>query len=112
VRSTRFGAFARMAIASGALLLVGAAWSGAARADVDGRQALQRERIHQGVENGSLTRPETRHLVRQQVRVERSQRRFLRNDGQLGPRERVRLHRMQDRASRHVFRAKHNARTR
>jgi hypothetical protein len=33
-------------------------------------------------------------------------------DGQLTPREGARMHRAQDRASRHIYRSKHNRRSR
>ncbi|MBW2295599.1 MAG: hypothetical protein JRG94_25355 [Deltaproteobacteria bacterium] len=76
------------------------------------RQLRQRARIQTGIENGSLVRPEARRLRHEQTHVRRARRRMLSDDGRLGSAERARLDRMQDRASRHIFRAKHNARTR
>ena len=76
------------------------------------RQLRQRVRIQTGVENGSLVRPEARRLRHEQTHVRRARRRMLSDNGRLGPAERARLDRMQDRASRQIFRARHNARTR
>ena len=88
--------------------------SGVASADssVNGREARQRQRIRAGVADGSLTRPEAHRLRHEQVRIERTERRFRRNDGHLGPRERHRLDNLQDRSARHIYRGRHNGRTR
>lgn len=91
------------------LVLIGAS---SASAGVEAREQRQRHRIRAGVTDGSLTRPEAHRLVHQQVRIERKERRFRANDGVLGPRERVNLHRHQNRASRNIFRKRHNNRTR
>ncbi|RMG60594.1 MAG: hypothetical protein D6713_02445 [Deltaproteobacteria bacterium] len=75
------------------------------------RQIRQQKRIHQGIRSGQLTPREAFRLEKEQVRIQRTKRRFL-SDGDLTCRERVRLHMMQDRASRHIYRLKHNDRTR
>jgi hypothetical protein len=98
-----------------ALLLAGLAAltpDPAAAGPVNAREHRQRERIHTGIEDGSLTRPEAHRLRHEQVRTERIERRFRRNDGQLGPRERARLDRRLDHSSAHIHRARHNARER
>lgn len=77
----------------------------------DGRQHLQRERIREGRRNGDLTRREARKLRREQRHIQRMERRAQR-DGQVGPREKRKLDRAQDRASRNIFRKKHNRRSR
>ena len=64
--SIRFGALVI------GLALFGA---GAAQAGVDGREVNQRSRIRAGVQDGSLTRPEARRLVRQQSHIERVEQR-------------------------------------
>jgi len=76
------------------------------------RQAKQRARIHQGVKSGSLVPGEARRLAAEQRHIKRTRQRMRGDDGKLGPGERARLDRMQGRASRHIFRAKHNGRAR
>jgi len=93
------------------LLLLGAASVADARG-VEAREARQRTRIERGAADGSLTRRETHRLAHEQVRIERTERRLRHDDGRLGPRERARLDAMQDRASAHIWRARHNLRTR
>ncbi len=75
------------------------------------RQYRQQKRIHQGVHSGQLTWRETRSLEREQRHIRQSRRRAW-SDGRLTPRERARLEIQQDAASRHIYRAKHNDRTR
>ncbi len=81
-------------------------------AGVNGREHFQRDRIRAGVQDGSLTRPETRHLVNQQRRTERLEQRMRRDDGVLGPRERLRLDRRLDRNSANIYRARHDGQSR
>lgn len=71
------------------------------------RQARQQDRICQGVRSGELTRGETVRLERQQARI-RQEKRCMKSDGNLTPAERLRLERMQDKASRDIYRLKHN----
>lgn len=100
--------FALLGIASGVIAL----GASDASAGPDPREARQRHRIQHGIEDGSLTRGEARRLGREQVRTERMEHRFRANDGRLGPRERAKLDRRLDRSSRHIYRARHNPRTR
>jgi hypothetical protein len=90
------------------------AWLGAASASAgpNAREARQRGRIAEGIQDGSLTRGEAARLGREQARIERRERRFRRDDGHLGPRERARLDRSLDRSARHIGRARHDARER
>ena len=81
----------------------------AARADR--RQRKQAARVVDGVKSGELTKRETRQIVRQQRDVQRTKRR-ARADGKVTVRERVRIERKQDRASRNIARKKHNRRSR
>jgi hypothetical protein len=97
------------ALATGALAL-GAA--DASAGGVNGREAFQRQRIGAGVQDGSLTRGEAHRLAGQQRHIERVEQRMRADDGSLGPRERLRLDNKLDRASAHVYRARHNDRTR
>ena len=72
------------------------------------RSARQSKRIKQGVKSGQLTQRETKKLVRQQRQIRQKRHRFIRNDGVLSPSERASLQRQRNRASRTIFRAKHN----
>ncbi len=108
LRATRFP---RILVSLGAMALV-LAIGGSAAAGVNDREARQRSRIRAGVEDGSLTRGEAHRLVHEQARIERTERRFRRNDGKLGPRERIRLDRKLDRSAVHLYRARHNDRER
>jgi hypothetical protein len=77
---------------------------------VEKRQLLQQERIGQGVASGQLTPQEAVRLERQQAGIERAQER-AEADGKVTPEERARLHRKQDRASRRIYKEKHDAQT-
>lgn len=92
-------------------MLVVAANAQTATPKVDKRQQIQKERISNGVKNGELTRQETRMVVRDQRHIRRVERR-AEADGIVTGRERARLDRKQDRASRQIARTKHNARER
>ena len=91
-----------------------AAITGAASADpyhtpfLDERQEKQAERIYDGVASGDLTLGEAAGLMRGQARLRAKEYRFKHNDGVIGPRERVRLHRGYNRESRRIFRRRHN----
>ena len=96
-----------IAMAVAAMVLAGSATVFAA--GIEQRQRNQQHRIHQGIRSGSVTPGEAARLEREQVRIERMERR-LKADGDFTRRDRVR-HRL-TRSSRHIFRAKHNGRTR
>ncbi len=78
---------------------------------VRNRQIRQQHRITQGVRSGELTSGETRRLEREQGRIQ-ADKLNAKADGTVTPRERARLHQEQDRASRDIYRLKHNDRTR
>ncbi|MDH4089585.1 MAG: hypothetical protein OEV74_19290 [Cyclobacteriaceae bacterium] len=78
---------------------------------VDQRRANQRERIHQGVLSGELTRRETANAAHHQGHIRRAERRS-KADGIVTRRERAHLHHMQNRASRDLRRNKHDAQAR
>ncbi len=71
------------------------------------RQVAQHERIAQGRQSGEINRGETRALRAEQRNIRRSERR-AKADGDVSVREKRRLERKQDRASRHIHRAKNN----
>ena len=79
--------------------------------DVGGRQAEQQSRIAQGVRSGQLTPGETRRVERGEARLAyRKDMMRARDDGRLTRHDRVALNRQETRLSRHIYRAKHNAR--
>ncbi len=83
------------------------AWAGR----VGKRQHRQSSRICQGIKSGQLTRSETRALACEQRHIQRAKARAW-SDGKLTKKEKVRLEIMQDRASQHIYRLKHNSNTR
>ena len=77
---------------------------------INARQANQQERIKQGVNSGQLTPGETHRLERQQANIQ-ANKLEAKSDGKVTPQERARLTREQNRASRTIYRDKHNNRT-
>jgi uncharacterized membrane protein YebE (DUF533 family) len=73
-------------------------------------QRNQESRISQGVRSGELTNNEARNLQSQQQAI-RSEKRAARADGVVTPAERQKIRRDQRRASRAIYRKKHNARS-
>lgn len=83
----------------------------AAEQRFDHRQDRQQQRIDNGVSSGALTQPEARRVGREQARLARAETR-AEADGTVTRREALVLEKRQDHASRHIFRAKHDAQTR
>ena len=71
------------------------------------RNVNQERRIQQGVAGGSLTKREAVRLEREQTHIRRMERRAT-ADGVVTPFEKRRIQQAQNRASEHIFRAKHN----
>ena len=90
---------------------ISSAWSDTNSPGIDWREHHQMNRIGQGVRQGDLTRGESRHLMRQQVRTRRMEHRF-KADGNLTRGERFRMHRQLNRNSRSIYRARNNGRRR
>ena len=67
----------------------------------------QHMRIKQGVNNGELTRREAKRLRKEHRRIKHLKRNYL-SDGRLNHRERHSLENKLDRASKHIYRMKHN----
>jgi hypothetical protein len=86
-----------------ALIWCSSAW--ADRSNI--RDNRQTQRIHQGIRSNEITRPEVRILKNDQRHIDRAYHGAL-ADGRLNWRERQRLEKMQDHASRDIYRAKHN----
>jgi len=76
---------------------------------VKDREVRQHERIQQGVRSGELTPRET-HRLRREQRAIKGEEAAMKSDGVLTPAERAKLQHDQNRASRHIYRAKHNDR--
>ncbi|MDP2706200.1 MAG: hypothetical protein Q8O70_01655 [Burkholderiales bacterium] len=76
---------------------------------IDKRQANQEKRIQQGVQSGQLTGKEAARLEKGQARIERTEQR-AKADGVVTKKERARMQHQQNVQSRHIARAKHNAR--
>jgi hypothetical protein len=74
---------------------------------VDKRQQVQQQRIEKGVESGALTQNEAARLAKRQHKIEADKQKAL-ADGTVTKRERARLHQEQDRASRQIYRQKHD----
>lgn len=92
------------------IVAIAAATLGAQAADAAGinkREAAQRHSIRQGIQDGSLTRPEAHRLVHGQVRMERKER-YFRSDGELTPRERANLHVTADKNRARIYRQRHD----
>ncbi len=86
------------------LILVSISW---ARDPISHRQMKQSQRITHGIRSGEVTDREFVRLNHEQRRIGQFKRRAC-EDGCISHRERRCLHRMQDRASAHIYRAKHN----
>jgi len=71
------------------------------------RETRQQARIYQGVDTGQITNREYQLLEQEQGRIEANRQRAW-SDGTLTPGEACRLTREQNRASRHIWRTKHN----
>jgi hypothetical protein len=101
----------RLAVAVGCVSLLGAltAMAGTNDPGIQKREANQEKRIEQGVQSGQLTPHEAGKLEAQQAKI-KSDEANLKADGKLTPRERAKLTREQNQASRNIHRKKHNHR--
>lgn len=75
---------------------------------VNKRQTNQQGRIYNGIGSGELTRRESARLGKEQYQINRMERRYRKSGDGLSARERVRLAREQNQASRHIYRQKHD----
>lgn len=95
-------------LAAAALIGTGTLAAAPAQAQVNGRQWNQQHRIYEGARSGRLNQREYYRLQRQQGRIARYEAQSRRDGGGLSWAERSRLHRMQARASRNIYRQKHD----
>ncbi len=95
------------------LLLVGFTLSSFAQSTpvVDKKERNQTKRIVHGVNNGELTKQETKQLARQQREIRRTERR-AKADGKVTRKEKRELKRKQTKANANIYRKKHNRRNR
>ena len=75
------------------------------------RQENQQKRIAEGVKSGELTAKETEHLEAREVKIQKDKKE-AKSDGVVTNKERAKLHREQNRASRAIYRQKHDAQVR
>ncbi|HUQ11668.1 MAG TPA: hypothetical protein VM146_15240 [Steroidobacteraceae bacterium] len=92
-----------------ALVVSGSAFAGTP--GFNARQAHQRERIGNGVQNGELTMRETRRLAAGQVHLNRAERR-AKADGVVTRSERAHLQHEANQQSRRIYRQKHDGQDR
>lgn len=71
------------------------------------REQNQQQRIDQGVKSGKLTPREAGKLEAQQAKIKQDEER-MKSDGNLTKQERRKLTREQNRASKNIYRKKHN----
>ena len=74
---------------------------------IENRSLRQQLRIRQGILNGELTPHEVKILKHEQRHIKRIKK-ISWFDGKLTSRERRQIENFQDRASRHIYRLKHN----
>lgn len=74
---------------------------------IDRREHNQQVRIRQGVKSGELTRNETRHLLKEEAKI-RTMERKAKSDGEITKKEAVKLDRFLDKASRDIYKQKHD----
>ena len=75
---------------------------------VNARERRQEQRIHQGVRSGELTRREAERLQAEQARIRVDEAFARRSGGEFTARERARIEREQNKASRDIYRQKHD----
>jgi len=80
-------------------------------AGIDAREANQQQRIQQGINSGSLTPGETRHLERREQSIQAQEQRMrARDGGELTAHDRAVLNQRLNHTSGAIYRDKHNGR--
>jgi len=79
---------------------------------INRREHRQTQRIVNGVRSGELTARETSRLLAEQAWIRVEEWRYRRSGGGLSPREYLDLQRDLNRASRHIYRQKHDGQSR
>jgi predicted Holliday junction resolvase-like endonuclease len=84
----------------------------AAPRQVNKRLENQQDRINQGIKSGELTRKEAGNLEAKEARIKNNERFDRKKDnGKLTPAQRASLNKQLNRASRDIYKDKHNNRT-
>ena len=79
---------------------------------IDQREANQQNRVNQGVQSGQLTPKVAGKLDAQQARIQqREDRMAAKNGGNLTAKDKAKLTRQQNRASKNIYKKKHNNKT-
>jgi hypothetical protein len=94
-------------VIGGVLLAAGMAYGQAETPGIDQRQANQEQRIDQGIASGQLTQREAGRLEQQQKHINTMEDK-AKSDGVVTKKERARLHAAQDKASKKIYRQKHD----
>ncbi|MCI0408784.1 MAG: hypothetical protein L0191_09510, partial [Acidobacteria bacterium] len=76
------------------------------------RQENQQDRIHQGMKSGELTKKETMKLEAEQAKIQKKKRRYKKSGGTVTSKEKADIMSDQDKASKHIYKEKHDAQTR
>jgi hypothetical protein len=93
------------------LFLLGSFGTDAHAGKAEQRAARQRERIQQGVKSGQLNDKEEKRLNAQQDRIVQVEARAA-ADGNISNKEKQHIHKLRNKASKHIYREKHDAQTR
>ncbi len=102
----------RLTLIATAIALFGIAGLSSAEAGViKNREERQQKRIAEGIESGELTAKEATRLEAGQAKIEADRQKAL-SDGTMTKREKAKLTREQNRASRRIYRQKHDAQKR
>jgi hypothetical protein len=99
----------KIMLVAAAVLVAGPVLAGTPH--LNAREHNQAHRIAQGVRSGELTRPETRRLVKGEVRLHRNEA-IAKSDGVVTRRERARLQQQANAQSARIYRQKHDAQAR
>ena len=75
---------------------------------INAREREQQKRIREGIRSGELTRHEARRLEAEQARIRVDEAYARRSGGEFTPRERLRIQRELNHASRNIYRQKHD----
>ncbi len=73
------------------------------------RQKNQQKRIAKGVESGELTAKETKHLEKEEAKIQHDKK-MAKSDGTVTKQERAKLQKEENKASRDIYKKKHNKR--
>ncbi|MFN6144709.1 MAG: hypothetical protein ACK48A_21255 [Pseudanabaena sp.] len=81
--------------------------SSASAGPIHERQVNQQERIYQGVQEGTISQQESKNLQAREAKIAAQRRAYLK-DGELTKKEAFRLTNAQNRASRAIYRDRHD----